>query len=125
MKNIIITKAENICELANNLMRADHVDIKLFKNPKFRKEILLILKEEQEIRNMLNENIDFCEEDMEYITGCLCNAEDIISDLRDDLMAKYNKTAKNSYYSAEENYELAIKVNTYIFKALGINIIGA
>lgn len=129
-------KATKLLNLANDAMRADHIDVKMVINS--RQELIMILKGIKVVNEMLtnkvNEliqqgdvaNIMEAEDKYEEIglaMGALCNAENVVDRLETDIILKYTKQSRNSYYSAEENYELALIANEIVKHYLGVDFI--
>ena len=129
-------KATKLLNLANDAMRADHIDVKMVINS--RQELIMILKGIKVVNEMLtnkvNEliqqgdvaNIMEAEDKYEEIglaMGALCNAENVVDGLETDIILKYTKQSRNSYYSAEENYELALIANEIVKHYLGVDFI--
>lgn len=129
-------KATKLLNLANDAMRADHIDVKMVIYS--RQELIMILKGIKVVNEMLtnkvNEliqqgdvaNIMEAEDKYEEIglaMGALCNAENVVDGLKTDIILKYTKQSRNSYFSAEENYELALIANEIIKNYLEVDFI--
>lgn len=130
-------KSIKLLNVAKVAMGGDHVDVKMFVGPD-RMNTLMLLKGIIVVNEMLTNKVDeliqqgdvanIMEAEDKYVEisnaiGALCNADNVLDALERDIIVKYNKESRNTYHTAEENYELALLANETIKHFLGIDFI--
>lgn len=130
-------KAVKLLNIVEEVRCCDHIDVKMFVGPE-RQTSLMMLKGIQVVNEMLTNKVNelveqgvvanIMEAEDKYVEVCnaigaLCNAENVLEAVKRDIIVKYNKESRNTYYTAEENYEIALIANDAVKYFLGINVI--
>lgn len=130
-------KSIKLLNIVKEVRCTDHIDVKMFVGAE-RQTSLMMLKGMQVVNEMLTNKVDeliqqgeaanIMEAEDKYVEisnaiGALCNAENVLEALERDIIVKYNKESRNTYHTAEENYEIALIANEAVKHFLGIDFI--